>query len=288
MVAEINGGGSKPPVLSPLPVLLREQLAQSGVLEPVSIDQIREAADRLGMRTELVPLKSFGSLTENARILGEWLVARSEEPLVIASLSKAGAEVKIALAQPNATDVFRNVRWWLNFSGVVDGTPLADWLLARRFRTLGCRLLCWLRGYHFGAIRELAGGVGSPLRAELRLPAHLRAIHIVGFPLAHQVTPGPIRRGFNRLRHLGPTDGAGILLANARRWPGLLYPVWGADHYLRPRGQEGRELATCLLQYVVQHEHEVTPDELSGEAVGPWTDARKPEVVPRLSQGIRI
>jgi hypothetical protein len=247
---------------------------------------LRETAGRLGLRTELVPLKSFGSLMENARILSDWLAARPEEPLILASLSKAGAEVKIALAQPHAAEIFHNVHWWLNFSGVIDGTPLADWLLARRLRTLGCRLLCWLRGYDFGAIRELAGGPGSPLHAELRLPTGLRAIHVVGFPLAHHVTPGPIRRGFNRLRHLGPTDGAGILLARAGCWPGLLYPVWGADHYLRPRGQDGHDLADRLLQYVMQQESGTCPQQVSDDGIGASLKATKREVVSCSSQGV--
>ncbi len=247
---------------------------------------LRETAARLGFKTELVPLKSFGSLMDNARILCDWLADQSEEPLVLASLSKAGAEVKIAIAQPNAADIFRNVRWWLNLSGVIDGTPLADWLLARRLRTLGCRLLCWLRGYDFGAIRELAGGPGSPLRAELRMPAGLRAIHVVGFPLAHHVTPGPIRRGFNRLKHLGPTDGAGILLARAGGWPGLLYPVWGADHYLRPRGQTGDALAERLLQFAMQPESEALTEEITGDAIRALPEEITREIVSCSSQGV--
>ncbi len=210
---------------------------------------LREEAERFGCRTELVPLASLGSLAQNARALRDHLLT-TDGPVILASLSKGGADVKRALAEPDAGETFRNVIVWVNLCGLVHGTPLVDWVRARRLRTWWYRGLFWLRGFDFAAAAELARGPGTPLDFALRLPPALHAIHLVGFPLRRHLSNALARRCHRRLRPLGPNDGAGILLADVGRLPGLLYPVWGADHYLRPGGRELRGLARRLLHYL--------------------------------------
>jgi hypothetical protein len=221
---------------------------------------LREEAAKFGCRSELVPLPSFGSLAENARILCEWLSARPGEPILLASLSKGGADVKMALTRLEGPHAFRNVFCWINLSGLLKGTPLVDWLFARRLRTLWVRLLFWLRGFNFQNIPELARGANTPLSFELRLPPHMKAIHVVGFPLVRHLSNPLARRCFRRTQHLGPNDGAGILLADVGRLPGLVYPVWGADHYLRPKGTDVREIARRILQYLSDEWSKLVPE----------------------------
>jgi hypothetical protein len=232
---------------------------------------LREEAAKFGCCSELVPLPSFGSLAGNARILCEWLSARPEGPVLLASLSKGGADVKMALARPEAADAFRNVVCWINLSGLLQGTPLVDWLFASKLRSLWFRLLFWLRGYDFRIIPELARGSDTPLNFELRLPPHLKAIHVVGFPLVRHLSNALARRCFHRAQHLGPNDGAGIVLADVGRLPGLVYPVWGADHYLRPAELDVREIARRILQYLSDEWNQlvpegVTPRQVAGRA----------------------
>jgi hypothetical protein len=212
--------------------------------------RVREEAKPLGFATDLVPTLSFGRLRTNARILCDWLKRDRRENLVLVSLSKGGADVKIALAEPDAGEAFRNVAFWVNLSGMLNGTPLVGWLFSRRLRVLWFRLLLGWRRYDFSVIPELARGPGTPLDGDLRLPAHLRAIHVAGFPLARHLTSGLARRCYRRVQALGPSDGAGILLADVCRLPGLVYPVWGADHYLRPDGRDVRAIARKLLLHV--------------------------------------
>jgi hypothetical protein len=108
----------------------------------------------------------------------------------------------------------------------VYGTPLVAWLFSNRLRVLWFRLLFWWRGYDFSAVPELGRGPGTPLAPELRLPDYLRAIHVVGFPLAQHMSNRLARRCYRRVQALGPNDGAGIL-ADVSRLPGVIYPVWG-------------------------------------------------------------
>jgi hypothetical protein len=152
---------------------------------------------------------------------------------VLVSLSKGGADVKAALARPEAPRAFAGVATWINLCGTLDGTPMAEWVLSRRPAAVLNRLYHRLRGLSLAFVEDLRYGAGGPVCATLRLPSHVRLISVVGFPLRAHLTRGISRRCHWRLRHLGPNDGA-LVLADVCALPGLLYPFWGADHYLRP------------------------------------------------------
>jgi hypothetical protein len=157
--------------------------------------------------------------------------------------------MKLALAEPDAAETFRRVRAWISLSGIYYGTPLITWLFRQWWRLPLIRLFFWRRGYEFGALRQLERGPGKLLDFDLRPPGHLRIIHVIGFPLARHLSTPLVRRGYRRLSPLGPNDGGPILLADVARLPGLVYPVWGADHYLRPAYDLG--LVSKLLQFAM-------------------------------------
>jgi hypothetical protein len=211
---------------------------------------LREEAAHFGCPSELIPLPSLGHLSETAALICEWLAARPAGPVILVSLSKGGADVKAALARPDAACAFRNVIVWVNLCGLLEGTPLANWVLASRLRTLWFRLLLYWRGYDFTVIHDLVRAPGAPLDFDLTLPDHVQMMSVVGFPLAQHMTNRLARRCFRRVQALGPNDGAGIVLADACRLPGLLYPVWGADHYMRPAGTDIRGIIRRILHYL--------------------------------------
>jgi hypothetical protein len=206
---------------------------------------------RFGFQAERIPLHSFGSLRANATLIGDWLRQRPARRVILVSLSKGGAETKIALGQPDAGQTFRSVAAWINLSGLLQGTPLAGLLLARAWRVLLVRLLFRLRGYDFTALGQLERKSGSLLDARLSFPDHLRVIHIVGFPLRAHLSCNLAARNYRLLAALGPNDGGGILLGDLCRFKGLIYPLWGADHFLRPAA-DLRSLVCRLLHYVIQ------------------------------------
>lgn len=111
--------------------------------------RLRAVAEAIGWRVEVVPVQSFGALKTNARIIKRWLDNHSAEPVVLVSLSKGGADVKTALAQPDSWHPFRNVAVWIDLSGIVFGTPLVTWSLDHWFRKLLVRFLCWWCNYNY-------------------------------------------------------------------------------------------------------------------------------------------
>ncbi len=212
---------------------------------------VREQAERLGCPTELIPITTTGTVRQNARIICDWLQRQPDRPILLASLSKGGPDIKMALAEPDAERAFSRVAGWINLCGILDGTPIADWLLSRRPDALLLRLYFQLRGQKPDFLRDLRYGPGGLKDVELRLPPHIQLISIVGFPLREHLTRRISRRCHERLARFGPNDG-GLVLADVCRLPGLVYPIWGADHYLNPPPSQTdvRAVMTAILQYL--------------------------------------
>ncbi|MDB6124407.1 MAG: hypothetical protein JWQ71_3400 [Pedosphaera sp.] len=196
--------------------------------------RILEIARLMGVPTELIPVKSFGALTQNARLIVKWLEARRCRRIVLVSLSKGSTDVKQALGLPDSQATFANVQAWVNFSGIVQGTPLVSWLKARPWRHFWVRWMLRLQGHSPATINELAWGEDAPLTSWPALPAGMRLVHVYGFPMRRHLCHQWATRAYERLESLGPNDGGGVLLGDMNQLPGIICPIWGADHYMIP------------------------------------------------------
>jgi hypothetical protein len=172
-------------------------------------------------------------LSDNAQIIIDWLEQRRSLRLVLLSLSKGASDLKKALSAPAASTCFINVRAWISFSGIAQGTALVSWLKARPIRHFLFRLLLRLQGNSVSAIRELdrESCASAPWP---RLPERMSVVHVYGFPLKQHLQHPWAARAFHRLAPLGPNDGGGVLLGDLPGLPGVICPIWGADHYLSP------------------------------------------------------
>jgi len=211
---------------------------------------VREQAERLGWPIDLIPVASTGSILENARTICHWLAERRDSRIVLVSLSKGGSDLKLALQQPGAKHAFERVISWINLCGILNGTPMADWMLSRRVGAVLNRLYYRMLGVSLEFLRDLRREPGCLLDFALEIPAHLQMITVVAFPLRRHLTSAMARRCHSRLGAYGPNDGV-IVLADACALPGLIYPVWGADHYLRS-GEDMKRLLGAILGFVGQ------------------------------------
>src|SRR5262249_38527655 len=130
--------------------------------------RLRDAAEAMGLRAATIPLEPTGSLDVNARILASWLRACAHDNIVLASLSKGSADVKKALALD--PDAFANVSAWVSVGGLLEGTPLARWLLSNERFPLAFRSVNRLAGVSFRFLAELERREGGPLDFPLRVP----------------------------------------------------------------------------------------------------------------------
>jgi len=217
---------------------------------------VRAQAERLGWQVETIPLASDGSTPVNAMLISDWLTAQRGSRLVLVSLSKGGSDLKVALSLPGADRAFQSVVCWLNLSGILSGTPLSEWLLSWQVEAAFSRLYYSMRGASVEFVRDLRRERGSPLDFDLRLPRNLQLINVAGFPQRRHMTSGLGRRCYDRVSPYGPNDGV-IVLSDVCALPGLIYPIWGADHLMRS-GANMDELMSALLRYVAHQVCAVT------------------------------
>lgn len=217
--------------------------------------RVLSIAQDLGIAAELVPVASFGTLAENARTLHQWIAARRGSRIALVSLSKGGADVKHALSLPGARELFADVSAWVSLSGMMLGTPLIEWLRRRSIRWRVIRLMLWLRGHSRDTLDDLRHGPSAPLGFWPALPAHMRVVHVCGFPLERHLVHRWASRAYARLAPLGPNDGGGNLLADVLGYPGIVCPVWGADHYLSPRW-DAEPLLAGIIAAALDPRHE--------------------------------
>jgi hypothetical protein len=109
----------------------------------------------LGIAAERVPLPSLGSCQHNAELLHLWSERHADRRLILVSLSKGSLDVLKSLSLPNHALQRRRPLAWISLSGILQGTPLVDWLCQRRLRRLGARGLAWWRGLDWQALLEL-------------------------------------------------------------------------------------------------------------------------------------
>ncbi|HEX2078791.1 MAG TPA: hypothetical protein VHG08_13805, partial [Longimicrobium sp.] len=138
------------------------------------------------------------------------------------------------------------VRAWINVCGLVHGTPLVDALFAAPWwRRMAVRAFLARWGAGFELIRELRNAPGSPLAARATAPDGVYVVNVVACPLSIHVS-GSIAKRHRQLAALGPNDGS-TLLHDAIVDGGVIYPVWGADHYFRTPG------APALIRRILLH-----------------------------------
>jgi hypothetical protein len=203
-------------------------------------------ARALGMDAEMIRTPSTGSVSENARVIRAALEKEVDGSVILASLSKGGADVRMALQQDPA--LARKVRAWINVCGILHGSPLVDDMLdGPWWRRLALRAFLARWRADFGLIRELRHAP-SPRAAA---PGGVYVVNVVACPLSSH-TAGAITRRHRKLAALGPNDGS-TLLTDSIVDGGVIYPVWGADHYFRT--PDAPELIRRILLYLGARGH---------------------------------
>lgn len=191
---------------------------------------IRSVAEDFGMPTKTLQTSSLGSIAENAMLLRRFLSEAPPRSVMIVTLSKGAAELKVALREPGP---HREALYaWLNVVGLPEGTPLLDYGRSHPSTWMLVRLMMLLRRIQSGFLEGLSHRAPL-LRGPVDIPEGMLAVSVVALPLRSHLD-GSIAARHGYLSPLGPNDGFGLILDALQ--PGPVYPVWGASHYLRKPG----------------------------------------------------
>jgi hypothetical protein len=210
-----------------VPALYYQELPQYGG----DGQAIAEIARASGLCVTVAPLLSKGSVSDNAAILWETLACLESEQILLLSLSVGGSEVRLMFAEHTGAPPLARIVGWINVCGLVRGLPLVTQLLRNPLRRLHTKTVCKMIGLDFALVREL-----DPARAfwqgPLLLPPLLRVVNLIGVPLHSHVQQRSLFKRYGWMKESGPNDGMS-LLSDLIVEPGLIYPLWGADHYFR-------------------------------------------------------
>ncbi len=146
------------------------------------------------------------------------------------SISKGSAEVRLMYQLFSDKVPAEKISYWFNVGGLARGSQFVDDMMRSSLRRAKTRAICLATGAQFRALHELQ--THHPFwQATFIPPENTRLINILGVPLSSHIERTLVTR-YNRIRALGPNDGM-VLLADALISPGMIYPIWGADHYMR-------------------------------------------------------
>jgi hypothetical protein len=202
-----------------------------GHLTGADFGRPRLLARELGLDNALVEIPSTGSVERNAGVLAAAIRthAASGKQLIIAGASSAGPAIHLALGELLTPKERSPVRAWLNLAGLLQGTPIIDWV---REPPQGW-FLPWVaayKGYDWDELASMSTERSRRRFDRLRLDPAILVINYLGIPVSGSV--GRVAADqYKVLRPLGPNDGL-TLLPDALVPGGATIVALGRDHFL--------------------------------------------------------
>ncbi|MDR0864655.1 MAG: hypothetical protein LBO74_06950 [Candidatus Symbiothrix sp.] len=95
----------------------------------------RELLDSAKIPNEIIKTQQWGLVEENAELIAQKLQEISEQHrnLIVISVSKGGLETALAWEKIQHPDVLKAVKAWINVSGILNGSPAADyWSISKK------------------------------------------------------------------------------------------------------------------------------------------------------------
>jgi hypothetical protein len=103
-----------------------------------------ELLDSANISNEIIATQPLGLIEDNAKIVADSLRAinKRHNNIILVSISKGGTETGIALSRLLLPEDITSVKGWLNASGILKGTPVADyWMQPFKKMWIGLGLL---------------------------------------------------------------------------------------------------------------------------------------------------
>ncbi len=214
---------------------------------------LRDVAEQNDWPADLVPTSGTGRVDDNAVIVRQWLARRSDRKIILVSLSKGTTDTVRAIFD-SSDPMPQNIAGWVSISGIPFGTPMVNWMMERWLFRRICRFACWIRKADVRAVGDLTycTDPASRFSGDAPFPVY----HIAGFPRREHLSCRRARLWYRRFRNDGPTDSV-LMLGDLMHVPGIVIPVWGADHYLKTGWDTGQTVERIMNHLVDQHRHEV-------------------------------
>jgi hypothetical protein len=196
---------------------------------------ILEVARKHGLSPELAPTNSTGLMRDNAELLRELFRKADDKSIILFTLSRGAAEVRLALTEEPA--LVKKIKRWVMICSTLYGSRQADHMLG---------LNPWKKWFLYRALRPY--GFTPEIVSEFRtgpegiLPQPWKMVFpeglltcLVPCCLRSHLNSSGQRRRFDQMSKFGPNDGV-LTFFDGLHPSANVFPVWGADHYMRVPG----------------------------------------------------
>ncbi len=204
--------------------------AENGHKTGADLAKPRELMNELGLESHLVEIPPTGSVEENAAYLSEQVLRHStgRKQIILAGASSAGPAIHLALGELLLPDQLQQVVAWMNLGGILQGSPLIDYLQK------------WPRSWLFEAVRRFKGWDKQEILSmsaancrarfkRLTIPDHILVINYLGLSLSGGLSKYS-RDKYPILSEQGPNDGL-TLLADIIAPRSITIVAPGSDHF---------------------------------------------------------
>lgn len=226
--------------------------AENGAITGADFAQPRKLITELGMENHLVALPPTGSVEDNAKVLAQAIAlhAGSGKHILIAGASSSGPAIHLALSEMVSKESLKSVKAWLNLGGILQGSPLVDYMQQAPQRWL-FNAVVWFKGWNHQAIMSMSAQESRPRFQRLHLPPDLLVVNYLGVPLSGQLSQYS-RDKYPLLKSQGPNDGL-TLLTDAIAPHSMTIVAMGSDHFFAedPRiNAKTVALMTLIISYL--------------------------------------
>lgn len=216
---------------------------ENGHLTGADFTKPRALATVFGLQNQLVEIPPVGSVEDNARVIAREVTkqAREGKQIVLAGASSAGPAIHLALAEVIAKDDLPSVRAWLNFGGLLQGSPLVDIVTDRPWLSFVLRTFT---GWEDTAMRSMGTRASRTRSARLTLKSRLLVINYLGIPFSGGLSKYG-RDKYPLIKSDGPNDGL-TLLPDALAPNSLTIVALGSDHFFNEDPQIDRKTLALM------------------------------------------
>ncbi|SEC03589.1 hypothetical protein [Pseudomonas anguilliseptica] len=204
--------------------------ADNGHLTGADFAAPRKLAIQFGFENRLVELPPTGSVEQNAEFLAAEIRRHTGtgKKILLAGASSAGPAIQLTLSERLNKTELAAVKAWLNLGGILQGSPLIDYLQDSPQRWL-FNAFTWFKGWDKAAILSMSTEQSRARFSGLRGNPDILVINYLGIPLSGQLSKYSGDK-YPLLRPHGPNDGL-TLLTDAIAPNSLTVVALGSDHF---------------------------------------------------------
>jgi len=184
----------------------------------------------LGIENYLIRINPIGSVEEDAEYLSKEIIRFSQykKTIILVGASSAGPAIHLSLSTMLTQEQLRPVKAWLNLGGILQGSPLLDYL-QKWPRSWLFQIVAWYKGWEMDKILSMSAMISRKRFEKLTMPEHVLVVNYVGLSLSGQLSKYSQDK-YPILMSEGPNDGL-TLLTDIIAPGSLTILALGSDHF---------------------------------------------------------